>query len=66
MGVNIESAPIAIAAAVAATAPVLGLSLISSILSRIYSAAVYGCAVTDESGAYFQQGLVEEAFRPKK
>jgi len=66
LGVNIESAPIAIAAAAIAVLLVLGMSLISSALSGIYSAAVYNYAVTGEPGGYFEQGLVEEAFRPKK
>jgi membrane-anchored glycerophosphoryl diester phosphodiesterase (GDPDase) len=66
LGVNMESAPIAIAAAAVAVVLVLGLSLISSALSGIYSAAVYNYAVTGEPGTYFEQGLVEEAFRPKK
>jgi len=50
---------------VIATVLVLGLSLISSALSGIYSAAVYNFAVTGEPGTYFEQGLVEEAFRLK-
>jgi len=66
LGVNIDSAPVAIAAAVIATILVLGLSLISSALSGIYSAAVYNYAVTGEPGTYFEQGLVEDAFRLKK
>ena len=66
LGVNIESAPVAIAAAAIAVLLVLGMSLISSALSGIYSAAVYNYAVTGEPGSYFEQGLVEEAFRPKK
>jgi len=57
---------VAIAPVAIAVVLVLGLSLISSALSGIYSAAVYNYAVTGEPGTYFEQGLVEEAFRPKK
>ena len=66
LGVNMNSAPVAIAAVAIAVILVLGLSLISSALSGIYSAAVYNYAVTGEPGTYFEQGLVEEAFRAKK
>jgi len=66
LGVNMNSAPVAIAAVAIAVILVLGLSLINSALSGIYSAAVYNYAVTGEPGTYFEQGLVEEAFRAKK
>jgi hypothetical protein len=41
------------------------LALINSTLSGIYTAAVYQYAVTGETGQYFRQDLVENAFRPK-
>jgi hypothetical protein len=66
LGVNLDSAPIAISAVVIAVVLVLGLSLINAALGGIYSAAVYDFAVTGEPGTYFEQGLVQEAFRPKR
>ena len=65
LGVNLDSAPIVISAVVIAVVLVLGLSLINSALGGIYSAAVYNFAVTGEPGTYFEQGLVQEAFRLK-
>ena len=41
------------------------LSLIGSTLNGIYAAAVYRYAVTGETGGFFRQELVEEAFRQR-
>ena len=41
----------------------LVLALIGSAMNGIYTAAVYRYAVTGETGGFFQQELVEEAFR---
>jgi hypothetical protein len=66
LGVRLESAPVWIASVALAIVAVLALSLISSALSGIYAAAVYNYAVTGEPGTYFDQKLVEDAFRQKK
>jgi hypothetical protein len=41
------------------------LALIGSTLNGIYAAAVYRYAVTGETGGFFQEELVEGAFRPR-
>jgi hypothetical protein len=38
------------------------LALISSTLSGIYTATVYGYAVTGETGGFFRQEMAEQAF----
>jgi hypothetical protein len=46
-------------------ATILVLSLISSTLSGIYSAAVYRFAADGKSGEFFSQEQIENAFQPK-
>ncbi len=41
------------------------LALASATLSGIYTAAVYRYAVTGETGGFFREDLVEQAFRPR-
>jgi hypothetical protein len=43
----------------------VGLALVGSTLSGIFTAAVYHFAVTGETGSYFRQELVEQAFRSR-
>jgi hypothetical protein len=66
LAVRLDSVPVGIAAVGIAIVLVLGLSLISSALGGIYSAAVYNYAKSGEPGTFFDQGLVEDAFRQKK
>lgn len=42
------------------------IGLISSTLSSIYTSAVYQYAVTGEAGGFFEDQLVQQAFRPKR
>lgn len=43
----------------------IGISLITSTLNSIYTAAVYNYAVTGTAGEFFSEDLVQGAFRPK-
>ena len=45
---------------------IMALVLVSNTLSGIYVAAVYRYATTGEAGSYFDAGMVEGAFKPKK
>lgn len=42
------------------------IGVISSTLSSIYTSAVYQYAVTGETGGFFEDQLVQQAFRPKR
>ncbi|PKN84043.1 MAG: hypothetical protein CVU45_09150, partial [Chloroflexi bacterium HGW-Chloroflexi-7] len=43
---------------------ILGISLINSTLTGIYTAAVYQYAATGEAGSFFESDAVQNAFRP--
>lgn len=43
---------------------ILGISLINSTLTSIYTAAVYHYAATGEAGSFFESDAVQNAFRP--
>lgn len=42
----------------------LGISLLNSTLTGIYTAAVYQYATTGDAGSYFESGAVRDAFQP--
>ncbi len=43
---------------------ILGISLLSTTLNGIYTAAVYQYASSGDVGSYFEQSTIQEAFRP--
>jgi hypothetical protein len=58
-----NSVALLVAAVVAVILALLFLGLVSSAVNGIYAAAVYRYAVTGETGGFYRQELVEEAFR---
>jgi hypothetical protein len=60
-----EVVALIVAVAVLWILALLVLALIGSTLNGIYAAAVYRYAVTGETGGFFRQELVEEAFRSR-
>jgi hypothetical protein len=60
-----QSLVLIVAAVVLLVVVLIGLALVGSTLSGIFTAAVYHYAVTGETGGYFRQDLVEQAFRSR-
>jgi hypothetical protein len=60
-----QAVALIVLAAVLLIVVLVGLALVGSTLSGIFTAAVYHFAVTGETGGYFRQDLVEEAFRSR-
>ena len=60
-----QSATVIIAGIVGFVLLMIGIGLLSSALSGIYTAAVYQYATTGEAGEFFDVNLVQNAFRAK-
>lgn len=65
LAVMAESVVLIVLAVLAVVLLLVFLALASTTLSGIYTAAVYRYAVTGETGGFFREDLVEQAFRPK-
>lgn len=65
LAVTSESVALIVLAILVLVLVLVFMGLINSTLSGIYTAAVYQYAVTGETGGYFRQDLVQNAFRQK-
>jgi hypothetical protein len=65
LAVTSESVALIVLAVLVLVLVLVFMGLINSTLSGIYTAAVYQYAVTGETGGYFRQDMVQNAFRQK-
>ncbi len=65
LAINAESVALIVLVVVVLVLALVFIALINSTLSGIYTAAVYQYAMTGETGSYFRQDLVQNAFRQK-